>query len=474
MRQASLILSFIVGLGIACSAEPTGGRGGDTGGVTGSGGNGGQGGSAATGAGGATAGGTAGASGNGGGGAGSDGGGTGATGGSSAGAGGVGAGGGGSGGASGGGRRGRCSRWRREYGGTGGSGGSSGAAGTSGGAGRAGSGGTPDAGAPVDAEPDRSTIDIAGDACIGMGPPNVELGTPIDSDPSDDVILDHTYFVLSYNPTHYDPNWVSWHLGADDIGSTPRQDNFAADTLLPAMYYRVKATDYQGSGYDRGHMSPSADNTASVMQNSASFLMTNMLPQYHELNAGPWAVLETFERNLALTDQKQVYIIAGPIFDAAPPKIGPGVAVPKSCFKILVALNAGQGPCEVTLNTPIYAVIMPNEKTTSGTPWGDYTDEHRRHRSRNGIRFSFRRAVRRSNGDRKPRDQTSVQLTARSLLHRIQLRAARHAILPARASSTSCAANVKAKRMGSNPGTAIREGSTGHSRTKANVVQTSC
>jgi endonuclease G len=109
------------------------------------------------------------------------------------------------------------------------------------------------------------------------------------------------------------------------------------------------------------------------MQNSESFIMTNMLPQYHELNAGPWELLESFERSLALTNRKEVYIVSGGIFDAAPPKIGPGVAVPKSCFKIIVALDAGQGPCDVTLTTPIYAVIMPNATTTSGTPWGDYT-----------------------------------------------------------------------------------------------------
>jgi endonuclease G len=291
-------------------------------------------------------------------------------GGASAGAGGVGTGGSSTGGTSG---AGGANGGQSGVGGTAGIGGSSGAAGSGAGAGNAGAGGAPDAGRPMDAQPDRPTVDITGDACAGIGPANVELGTPTDSDPSDDVILDHTYYVVSYNPTTYDPNWVAWHLSTDDVGSTARQDNFAADSLLPSMYYRVKATDYQGSGYDRGHMSPSADNTASVMQNSASFIMTNMLPQYHELNAGPWAVLETFERGLALTNQKQVYIFAGPIFDAAPTKIGPGVAVPKSCFKILIALDAGQGPCDLTLNTPIYAVIMPNEKSTSGTAWGDYT-----------------------------------------------------------------------------------------------------
>jgi endonuclease G len=248
-------------------------------------------------------------------------------------------------------------------------GGASGTGGASGG----GTGGVPDAGRPTDGAADVPRIDVAGDVCAGSGSANVELGTPTDADSSDDVILDHTYYVLSYNPTKYDPNWVSWHLSGSDIGSTARQDSFAADTLIPAMYYRVKSTDYQGSGYDRGHMSPSADHTASVMQNTESFLMSNMLPQYHQLNAGPWAVLETFERRLALGDMKEVYIVSGGIFDAVPPKIGPGIAVPKSCFKIIVVLDAGQGPCDITVTTPIYAVIMPNTTTASGTPWGDYT-----------------------------------------------------------------------------------------------------
>jgi endonuclease G len=256
---------------------------------------------------------------------------------------------------------------------SGGNAGTGGTAGAGGAAGNGGTGGAIDAGGAGGARPDAPSLDVGGDVCAGIGAPNVELGTPSDADPSDDVILDHTYFVLSYNPTKNDPNWVSWHLSAGDIGSTARQDNFAADTLLPAMYYRVKTTDYTGSGYDRGHMSPSADNTASVMQNTMSFLMTNMLPQYHELNAGPWEGLETFERGLALTDKKEVYIISGGVYDATPPTIGPGIAVPKSCFKIVVALDAGQGPCDITLSTPIYAVIMPNATTTTGTVWGDYT-----------------------------------------------------------------------------------------------------
>lgn len=66
-------------------------------------------------------------------------------------------------------------------------------------------------------------------------------------------------YALSYNRNWATPNWVAWHLGSEDLGSAPRQDDFRADTLLPSGWYRVQSSDYTNSGYDRGHMTPSAD-----------------------------------------------------------------------------------------------------------------------------------------------------------------------------------------------------------------------
>jgi endonuclease G len=71
---------------------------------------------------------------------------------------------------------------------------------------------------------------------------------------------------------------VSWHLATNWIGSAARQDDFRADPNLPAGWYRPGATSYSGSGFDRGHKCPSADRTSSVADNSATFLMSNMMP----------------------------------------------------------------------------------------------------------------------------------------------------------------------------------------------------
>ena len=72
---------------------------------------------------------------------------------------------------------------------------------------------------------------------------------------------------------------MSWHSSSAWLGSAARQDDFQTDADLPSGWYQVKATDYSGSGFDHGHNYPSADRTGSVPDNSATFLMSNMMPQ---------------------------------------------------------------------------------------------------------------------------------------------------------------------------------------------------
>jgi endonuclease G len=209
------------------------------------------------------------------------------------------------------------------------------------------------------------------DSSIGSSV-HVALGVPADSDGSDDVLLDHQYFVESYNPKRLDANWVAWHLAASDLGSVRRQDDYRADDALPPGVRRVQAGDYAGSGYDRGHLCPSGDRTATVAMNSATFLMTNMVPQLHVLNAGPWEALEFQERQFVAAATREAYIVAGPIFGAGAPKIGPGIEVPSADFKIIVVVEPGTDVRRLDPSTPAYAVIMPHIVDVAGRPWSDY------------------------------------------------------------------------------------------------------
>jgi hypothetical protein len=109
-----------------------------------------------------------------------------------------------------------------------------------------------------------------------MGNPSGAVAST--TSPTNYLLIKPQYSV-GYNRDQGKPIWVTWHLGSADLGSAARQDDFRSDTDLPSGWYQVKASDYVSSGFDRGHNCPSADRTATVADNSATFLMSNMMPQ---------------------------------------------------------------------------------------------------------------------------------------------------------------------------------------------------
>ena len=201
--------------------------------------------------------------------------------------------------------------------------------------------------------------------------PHLALGTPHDADDSDDLLLDRSVYVTSYNPRKNVANWVSWALDARDLGPESRNDHFHADDALPTGVYRVKPADYAKTGFDRGHLCPSADRTRTPEENALTFLMSNMHPQAPELNRGDWKKLEEHERTLAKQGH-EVFVVAGGVFGASPRTIGHGVAVPDAEYKILVVLDKGQGAADVTEQTSVIAVVMPNDASVKDHRWTDY------------------------------------------------------------------------------------------------------
>jgi endonuclease G len=202
--------------------------------------------------------------------------------------------------------------------------------------------------------------------------PHVRFGVPADEDPSDDYLVDRGAYVASYNPKRGVANWVAWRLTAEDLGTIGRSDNFQADDRLPIDFYRVLPGDYRRSGYDRGHLCPSSHRTQEAGANSVTFLMTNMIPQVHALNAGPWKGVETYERELVQKDGKDVYVVAGGIYGSNPGVIGRGVAVPTATYRVTIVVERGQGPSDVTATTPVVAVEMPNESSVKGHRWAEF------------------------------------------------------------------------------------------------------
>ena len=149
-------------------------------------------------------------------------------------------------------------------------------------------------------------------------------------------IKEYTGFTVCFNKDNHTPNYVAWELlGTEVTNLVDRSDNFWQDTEIEGC---PAHRDYTGSGYDRGHMCPAADQKWSEEAMNDCFVMANMCPQDHQLNAGAWETLESKERTWAKRDSA-IMIIAGPIYEETDTKrLGSiGVRVPSSYFKALLA-----------------------------------------------------------------------------------------------------------------------------------------
>lgn len=209
-----------------------------------------------------------------------------------------------------------------------------------------------------------SEASIARSIHVALGVPHAELT-------ADEFFLDEGAYVLSYSPQKRVPNWAAWRLDQSYFGNVRRRDDFRPDLSLPAHFYRVHESDYLHSGYDRGHLCPSADREDSIEDNSRTFLFTNMQPQLHELNAGPWERLELYARKRAQRGQV-LYQLAGGVFSAPPPTIGNGVAVPSANYKIIVFLREGERAADLDLQSEVLAVMMPNQHGVGEHDWSEY------------------------------------------------------------------------------------------------------
>ncbi len=201
------------------------------------------------------------------------------------------------------------------------------------------------------------------------------LGNPSYATP--DVANENNYlmtkpqYTLSYNRSKATANWVAWRLDSTWIGNSGRQDDFRPDTTLPAGWYQVQDFDYSGSGYSRGHIVPSGDRTRSIPDNSATFLMTNMMPQLAANNEGPWNDFENYLRSLAASGN-EIYIVSGPTGNQGT-IAGGKVVVPQYTWKVVLILpNGNNDLLRVSKSTRAFGIIVPNFSPITSNAWRNY------------------------------------------------------------------------------------------------------
>ena len=222
---------------------------------------------------------------------------------------------------------------------------------------------------------------------------NTEFGDPVDADASDDYIVRRPQFTSSYNRFKGTPNWVAYDLNGSQFQSgTDRCNCFTHDPLLPADFTHLSTADYTGAGsfaaagrndanygIDRGHMTRSSDRTTGTLDNADTYYLSNVVPQFADLNQGPWNNMEGDLHALAATGTKEIYIITGPagINTTTTPgsngtvKNEGKIVIPASTWKIAVIMPRGAGLSNVhsANDVQIIAVNMPNVPGVRNEDW---------------------------------------------------------------------------------------------------------
>ncbi len=181
---------------------------------------------------------------------------------------------------------------------------------------------------------------VAGDYAVG-GLPKSETALSV---------LQNAGYVVGYDEARGNPAWCAYKIfppKSFDIAGRPSFSEDARSRRRP----RVTSGDYTSSGYDRGHMAPNQSigacyGDAAQME---TFLMTNVTPQLHSLNAGVWKNLEQRALRRYTHGFGDIWVICGPIYfsrdnGGSGKKIGKaGVEVPDAFFMILADVSEENG-----------------------------------------------------------------------------------------------------------------------------------
>lgn len=141
--------------------------------------------------------------------------------------------------------------------------------------------------------------------------PELRYGAPVC-----DEILTGRYFTIGYSWYFRQAKWTLEIVNRNQhiLTQSERLDNFRADTRIPKRF-RAGLGAYKGSDYDRGHLVASANQDIQEIQNSETFLLSNMSPQRPQFNRRMWRDLEIAIRKL--NDRKDVletYVLTAPVF----------------------------------------------------------------------------------------------------------------------------------------------------------------
>lgn len=127
-----------------------------------------------------------------------------------------------------------------------------------------------------------------------------------------------------------------------------RGDDFYEDPRISRKDSAL-LSDFRGSGFDRGHMSPAANQpTENAM--AQSMALSNIVLQDPQNNQKTWRKIEEDVRKYVERAQGPVLVITGPLFDR--PNQGASVWMPSRLFKLVYDETTGRSWAYLQDNAP--------------------------------------------------------------------------------------------------------------------------
>jgi endonuclease G len=163
--------------------------------------------------------------------------------------------------------------------------------------------------------------------------------------------IEHSGMILSYAEKHEQARWVVHIITPDvkDLG-VGRSNDFREDPKVKTgtaqeIDYFLKTekadgtVEYDGFGYDRGHLAPSADFRWSAKALSESYFYSNMSPQLPECNREIWADIESFLRGYVIRNNTELFIFTAPVLKDELPKVPRAtnnLTIPEEYIKVAI------------------------------------------------------------------------------------------------------------------------------------------
>lgn len=176
----------------------------------------------------------------------------------------------------------------------------------------------------------------------------------------------HKAYVSMYDQALKIPRLVAYELtGPHTLGCISRASSFHSESWViytadpPIKRETAKPDEYDGSGYDLGHMDPAQDNAWDETASHESFSTVNIAPQLPGLNREEWERLEEYVRAWAL-ERGDLLVYVGPVVPTKP-KLLKDIGIPTAFWKVVIDRKTGE----------VLAFEMPQKAIAKGdlAPW---------------------------------------------------------------------------------------------------------